>query len=172
LQNILYTAQLGLKQPIAIRYPRGRGNFPDWATKYFGNYTPIAIGAAHCLREGHTIAVLSAGTIGNNVTDALINLSENTIAHYDFPFVKPLDEKSLHAIFSKYTEIITIEDGTVVGGFGSAIATFAAQYHYNASVQIMGVPDKFIEHGTVFELQQYCKIDVKSLELFFSTKRK
>jgi 1-deoxy-D-xylulose-5-phosphate synthase len=164
LQNILYTAQLGLEHPIAIRYPRGRGQISDWKRPY----QTIAIGNAHCIKEGTKVAVLSNGTIGNNVSQALENLQNpSAIAHFDFPFVKPLDEKRLHTIFSKFQTIITIEDGVISGGFGSAILEFAAANNYQSKIQLLGVQDEFIEQGTVLELQQICKMDVTSLELLF-----
>ena len=164
LQNILYTAQLGLDHPIAIRYPRGRGQNSHWKS----TYQQIAIGKGQRIQEGTQLAVLSNGTIGNNVTQALENLNlPNAIAHFDFPFVKPLDEALLHTIFSKFEMVITIEDGVVSGGFGSAVLEFAAANNYHSKIQILGVPDEFIEQGTVLELQQYCKIDVSSLQSFF-----
>lgn len=164
LQNILYTAQLGLDHPIAIRYPRGRGQNRHWKSPY----QKIAIGKGQCIQEGTQFAVLSNGTIGNNVTQALENLNlPNGIAHFDFPFVKPLDESLLHTIFSKFETVITVEDGVVSGGFGSAILEFAAANNYHSKIQILGVPDEFIEQGTVLELQQYCKIDVSSLQNLF-----
>ena len=164
LQNILYTAQLGLEHPIAIRYPRGRGQNTNWKSPY----QKITIGKANCLKEGTKVAVVSNGTIGNNVAQALDNLNyPSTIAQYDFPFVKPLDEELLHAIFSKFETIITIEDGVISGGFGSAILEFAAANNYHAKIQLLGVPDEFIEQGTVLELQQICKMDVSSLEVLF-----
>jgi len=165
LQNILYTAQLGLEHPIAIRYPRGRGQNTNWKSPY----QKITIGKANCLKEGTKVAVVSNGTIGNNVIQALENLQNpSAFAHFDFPFVKPLDEKLLHTIFSKFETIISIEDGVISGGFGSAILEFAAANNYHSKIQILGVPDVFIEQGTVLELQQYCKIDVLSLEKVFS----
>jgi 1-deoxy-D-xylulose-5-phosphate synthase len=165
LQNILYTAQLGLEHPIAIRYPRGRGQNTNWKSPY----QKITIGKAHCVKKGTNVAVVSNGTIGNNVSQALENLQNPTaIAHFDFPFVKPLDEALLHTIFSKFETIITIEDGVVSGGFGSAILEFASANNYHSKIQILGVPDVFIEQGTVLELQQYCKIDVLSLKQIFS----
>ncbi len=164
LQNILYTAQLGLEHPIAIRYPRGRGQNTHWQTPY----QTIPIGKAYCIKEGTEIAVLSNGTIGNNVTQALENLNyPEEIAHFDFPFVKPLDETLLHTIFSKFDTIITVEDGVITGGFGSSILEFSAANKYHSSVRLLGIPDEFIEQGTVLELQQYCKIDVTSLEALF-----
>jgi 1-deoxy-D-xylulose-5-phosphate synthase len=92
----------------------------------------------------------------------------SAISHYDFPFVKPLDELLLHSIFTKFKTIITIEDGVINGGFGSAILEFASVNNYHSKIQILGVPDEFIEQGTVLELQQYCKIDVLSLEKVFN----
>jgi 1-deoxy-D-xylulose-5-phosphate synthase len=170
LQNILYTAQLGLKHPIAIRYPRGRGVISDWQARYFGKYEKIEIGVAQCLKKGTQIAVLSNGPIGKNVTLALANLNNPiTIAHYDFAFVKPLDENELHSIFKTFKSIITLENGVISGGFGSAVLEFASRNNYSANVKILGIPDVFIEHGTVDELQLYCNIAVKNLEIIFSS---
>ena len=166
LRNILYTAQLGLYHPLAIRYPRGRGSILDWQKPY----EKIEIGKANCLKNGTKIAVLSNGTIGNNVTLALakINNSEN-IAHFDFAFVKPLDEDLLHSIFKDFKSIITVEDGVIKGGFGSAVLEFSALHNYSSKIQILGIPDEFIEQGSIEELQQYCKIDVLSLSTIFSS---
>jgi 1-deoxy-D-xylulose-5-phosphate synthase len=170
LQNILFTAQLGLNHPIAIRYPRGRGVITDWQNQYLGKYKKIEIGKSICIKEGAKVAVLSNGTIGNNVTLAIGKMQyPETIAHYDFPFVKPLDINALHSIFTKFKTIITIEDGVVKGGFGSAILEFASENNYSSNITVLGIPDEFIEQGTVTELQQYCKIDVKSLQILFST---
>lgn len=169
LQNILYTAQLGLPHPIAIRYPRGRGVLPNWQVENFGYYEKIQIGEAKCLKDGTKIAVLSAGTIGNNVIEALKESTHSeTIAHYNFSFIKPLDINTLKTIFSKFENIITIEDGVKKGGFGSAILEFAASNNFKNNIEILGVPDEFIEHGTVAQLQQLCNIDVKSLVNLFS----
>lgn len=169
LQNILYTVQKGLNHPIAIRYPRGRGVISDWEVKNFGHYELIEIGKADCLKNGTKTAVLSTGTIGNNVTLALQECpNSDTIAHYDFPFIKPLDIKLLQDVFSEFEQIITIEDGVVNGGFGSAVLEFAATHNYKNNIKNLGVPDHFIEHGTVHQLQQICKIDVKSLVNLFS----
>ena len=160
LRNILYTAQLGLNNPIAIRYPRGRGEIVDWQKPY----EKIEIGEANYLKEGTTTAVLSNGTIGNSVTLALAKMNNpETIAHYDFAFVKPLDENALHTIFNEFEKIITIEDGVIKGGFGSAILEFASQNNYSIPVLNLGIPDEFIEQGTVEELHHYCKIDVGSI---------
>ncbi|MBF4467084.1 1-deoxy-D-xylulose-5-phosphate synthase [Flavobacterium sp. LC2016-12] len=173
LQNILYTAQLGLNHPIAIRYPRGRGVLPNWEVENFGHYEKIKIGEASCLKNGTKIAVLSTGSIGNNVIEALDECSNSDeIAHYDFPFIKPLDNNILHSVFSDFNSIITIEEATINGGFGSAVLEFAAANKYKNNIQILGIPDIFIEHGTVNQLQQLCKIDVKSLVNLFSNDSK
>ncbi len=160
LRNIMYTAQLGLDHPIAIRYPRGRGITVDWQQPF----EAIEIGKGVCLQEGTNIAVLSIGTIAKNVTEA-IDLVDNkaSVAHYDLRFVKPLDEKLLHSVFKKFDNIITIEDGTINGGFGSAILEFASKHKYNNSIAVLGVPDIFINHGTIEELQQLCIIDAVSI---------
>jgi 1-deoxy-D-xylulose-5-phosphate synthase len=169
LQNILYTASLGLPHPIAIRYPRGRGKYSNSEFRIQNlEFEKIEIGKAHLLKNGTKTAVLSTGFIGNNVSLALENGNQpETIAHYDFGFIKPLDEKLLHEIFNSFETIITIEDGTIKGGFGSAIVEFASENNYSKPVKVIGIPDTFIEHGTVEELQKFCKIDVKSLENLF-----
>lgn len=170
LRNILYTASLGLKYPIAIRYPRGRGKFSDYELRITNyEFKKIEIGKAHLLKNGTKIAVLSTGFIGNNVSLALDKIENtDTIAHYDFGFVKPLDEKLLHAILKKYETLITIEDGTIMGGFGAAIIEFASENNYKNNIKVIGIPDNFIEHGTVAELQKICKIDVESLIKLFN----
>ncbi|BDU24627.1 1-deoxy-D-xylulose-5-phosphate synthase [Flavobacterium sp. GSB-24] len=169
LQNILYTAQLGLNHPIAIRYPRGRGVIQNWEVENFGHYKKINFGKAECLKDGTEVAVLSAGTIGNNVIEALKECpNSEAIAHYNFSFIKPLDINTLNTIFSNFKTIITIEDGVKKGGFGSAILEFAASNNFKNDIEILGVPDEFIEHGTVAQLQQLCKVDVKSLINLFS----
>lgn len=166
LRNMMYTAQLGLTNPIAIRYPRGRGELVDWKQPF----EKTEIGKANLLKEGSTIAILSNGYIGKNVTDALAKTDHPAnFAHYDFPFVKPLDEGMLHQIFTNYSEIITIEDGAIKGGFGSAVCEFASQFNYHSNIRVLGIPDTFIEQGSVLELQQFCKIDVESLVSILST---
>jgi 1-deoxy-D-xylulose-5-phosphate synthase len=164
LQNIMYTAQLGLQNPIAIRYPRGRGEFTNWKKNHAKKYEKIAIGKGICLKNGTKTAIISTGTIGNCVTKAIDLLKNSeTIAHYHFGFVKPLDEVLLHHIFQKYQNVVTVEDGTIVGGFGTAILEFAAISNYKVLVKNLGIPDVFIEHGTVAELQKICGLDVESL---------
>ncbi|WP_022828858.1 1-deoxy-D-xylulose-5-phosphate synthase [Flavobacterium antarcticum] len=170
LQNILYTAQLGLPHPIAIRYPRGRGITVDWQKNHLGSYEEIQIGKGFQLQKGTSFAVISTGTIGNNVSDALnLRAKDIFISHYHFPWVKPMDEELLHHIFKQYSTILSVEDGTVKGGFGSGIAEFASKHNYKNDLQILGIPDTFIEHGTVHELQEICKIDAKSLQIVFES---
>ena len=168
LQNILYTASLGLKNPIAIRYPRGRGKNIDW--KFPSDFQKIQIGKAKKLRKGKGIAILSTGTLADNVSKALdeIEDTDHYFAHYHFGFIKPLDEKKLHKICDKFSTIITVEDGVTTGGFGSSILEFSAKNDYVNEIFLCGVPDYFIEHGTVDELQQFCNLDVDGLKSLFS----
>jgi 1-deoxy-D-xylulose-5-phosphate synthase len=164
LQNILYTASLGLKHPIAIRYPRGRGKNEKWKTPI--DFQKIEIGKAHRLKKGKKIAVLSTGTIASNVSQAIQEVDDSDkIAHYDFGFIKPLDEKVLHKICTKFASILTVEDGVITGGFGSAVLEFAAKNDYINEIFLCGIPDKFIEQGTVDELQQLCNIDIDALKI-------
>ena len=158
LRNILYTSQLGLNHPIAIRYPRGRGFSIDWKKPF----EAIELGTGVCLQKGTNSAILSLGTIGNNVTKALEEFP--AIAHYDMRFAKPLDEKLLHTICANFNYIITIEDSVKKGGFGSAILEFIAKYNYKNSVKILGIQDHFVEHGTIEELQKMNGIDSGSIK--------
>ncbi len=168
LQNIMYTASLGLNHPIAIRYPRGRGVIIDWKENYFGKYQKIEIGKGKQLQNGFKTAILSTGTIGNNVIEALSKTKNATdFSHYNFPFVKPLDTKLLKEIFLKYDQVITIEENVILGGFGSAINQFYLNNNYTILIKNIGISDRFIEHGTVLELQKICGIDVDSLIEFF-----
>ena len=165
LRNILYTAQLGLKNPIAIRYPRGTGNNINWQQPF----EKTAIGKGVQLKKGSKTAILSIGTIAKNVTDA-IELANNSteIAHFDMRFVKPLDESLLHQIFKDYKNVFTIEDGSIKGGFGTAILEFASENEYQNKIKVLGIPDNFIEHGSVLELQHKIGLDAKNLAILFS----
>jgi 1-deoxy-D-xylulose-5-phosphate synthase len=166
LRNGMYTAQLGLDHPIAIRYPRGRGYIQNWQLPF----EKIEIGKARRLSKGRKIAILSTGTIGNNVLQALEQTENRDLfSHYHFPFIKPLDIDTLKEICNSHEQLITIEDGSVLGGFGSTIATFMSIHYTGLSVKILGIPDEFIEHGTVIEQQRKCKIDVNSLITIFSS---
>ena len=158
LRNILYTSQLGLHQPIAIRYPRGRGVLIDWKKPF----EIIEIGTGVCLRDGEDIAILSIGTIGNSVTKALEEFPN--IAHYDMRFSKPLDEKLVHTICANFKQIITLEDGVKKGGFGSAILEFMGKHNYKNKVKVLGIQDHFVEHGTIEELQKKNGIDISSIK--------
>jgi 1-deoxy-D-xylulose-5-phosphate synthase len=161
LRNLMYTAQLGNKGPFAIRYPRGRGVMTDWHKPF----REIEIGRARKIIEGTDIAILTIGHAGNIVSDAILRLeAENiSVAHYDMRFVKPLDKECLHTIFKKFNSVITVEDGTVVGGLGSAVIEFMCDNGYKADVTRLGVPDRFIEHGTQSELYKECGFDADSI---------
>ena len=156
LRNIMYTTQLGLKQPIAIRYPRGRGVTIDWKQPF----KKIKIGKGIQLKQGKKLAILSIGTIANNVSDAV---SDFNVSHYDLRFVKPLDKTLLHQIFTTYQNIVTIEDNCIKGGFGSAIIEFASTYNYTIPITQLGIPDVFIEHGNLIQLQKSIGIDTDSI---------
>ena len=162
LRNIMYTAQQGLEHPIAIRYPRGRGKILDWKQEF----KSISIGTGVQLQEGQKIAVLSVGAIANNVQNAIENLE---IAHFDMRFIKPLDKRLLKDIFKNYSTIVTVENGTIRGGFGSAVLEFAAQHNFKNTIYIKGIPDEFIEHGTTKELQKQLGLDDDALRVFLKT---
>ncbi|GLB53459.1 1-deoxy-D-xylulose-5-phosphate synthase [Neptunitalea chrysea] len=162
LRNILYTAQLGLDAPIAIRYPRGNGTTVNWQQPF----ETITIGKGTTLTTGTTIALLSIGTITKNVSQAIDNLQaeHEKVSHYDMRFVKPLDTQLLHDIFLHHKAIITIEDGCISGGFGESVLAFANAHNYTQQVYTLGIPDAFIEHGNTAFLQEICKIDVVSIK--------
>jgi 1-deoxy-D-xylulose-5-phosphate synthase len=166
LRNIMFTASEGLNHPIAIRYPRGRGENVNWRQPF----EKIQIGKIKELKKGIKVAVLSTGTIGNNVTKAL-NEVENPsfFSHFHFPFIKPLDLEAVKSIINEHDHIVTIEDGVIKGGFGEQISAILATNNLNKSIIHLGVPDSFVEHGTVFELQQLCKIDVINLIQLLNT---
>lgn len=165
LRNIMYTAQLGLELPIAIRYPRGRGITTDWKQPF----NKINIGKGSQLKEGNKLAVLSIGTIAKNISDAIGMVTKpKEIAHYDLRFVKPLDEMLLHDILKKYDTVITVEDNSINGGFGSAVLEFASTYNYKNTIKILGIPDTFIEHGSVKGLQESLGLDTESLMHVFN----
>ncbi|MCP1997008.1 1-deoxy-D-xylulose-5-phosphate synthase [Flavobacterium sp. HSC-61S13] len=159
LRNILYTAQLGLDGPIAIRYPRGRGVLTVWQKPF----EKINIESIHKLRKGDKFAMISTGTIGNNVSKAFELTKTLLGSHYHFPIIKPLNEKELHRIAQTHSHIYTIEEGVIAGGFGSKIAAFVAEFYPNVSVKILGVPDSFIEQASVLEQEEECGIDVPSV---------
>ncbi len=162
LRNLMYTAQLEeITGPFSIRYPRGNGVMVNWKTPF----KKIEIGKGRKLKDGKNVAILSLGHPGNFVTKAIEKLEiENIdVAHYDLRFAKPLDETMLHEVFSRYKKIITIEDGTIVGGVGSAILEFMAENNYHAQIKRLGIPDKFIEHGEPNELYLECGFSIQNI---------
>ena len=162
LRNLMYTSQLeSTTNPFVIRYPRGEGVMTDWQRPM----KEIIIGTGRKLKEGKEIAILSFGHPGNFAATAIRDVRAEGIdaGHYDMRFVKPLDEEMLHEVFSKYQKIITIEDGTVVGGFGSAILEFMNEHGYKADVNIMGIPDHIVEHGSPKELYNEVGIDANHI---------
>lgn len=158
LRNLMYTSQLeSTEYPFVIRYPRGEGVMPEWKTPF----EAIPIGKGRKLKDGDEVAILTFGHPGNFAQAAIRELRTEGInpAHYDIRFVKPIDEDLLHEVFNKYKKVITVEDGTIVGGFGSAVLEFMAAHHYTAEVKILGIPDRLVEHGTVKELHRECNYD-------------
>lgn len=162
LRNLMYTAQLKNYGAFAIRYPRGSGVMVNWQKPF----AAIPIGKGRKVSDGLNIAILSIGHPGNFVQQALKQLPEDILkpAHYDLRFVKPLDEVLLHEVFKSYNKIITVEDGTINGGFGSAILEFMSNNNYTARVVRLGVPDKFIEHGSLTELYRECGFDAEGIK--------
>ena len=162
LRNLMYTAQLDEnKNPFVIRYPRGQGVMPEWRTPM----EKIAIGKGRIIKEGEDIAILTIGHPGNFAVEACRALTTEGInaAHYDMRFAKPLDEALLHEIASKFAKVITVEDGTVVGGFGSAVLEFMAAHNYNPDMKILGIPERIVEHGKPEELHRECGYDAKAI---------
>jgi len=158
LRNLMFTAQLEKNaMPFSIRYPRGNGVMVDWKKPF----KEIKIGTGRRVKNGSDIAVLSIGHIGNSALEAVAELEQDGIsaALYDIRFVKPIDELLLHEVFGKFDKIITVENGTIIGGLGSAVLEFMADNGYQAQVKRLGVPDKFIEHGTQQELYKECGYD-------------
>ena len=162
LRNLMYTAQLESTQnPFVIRYPRGEGVMPEWKTEM----KEIKIGTGRKLKDGTDIAILSFGHPGNFAAAAIRDLKNDGLnpAHYDMRFAKPLDEELLHEVFSKFEKIITVEDGTIVGGFGSAVLEFMNEHNYKAEIKILGIPDRLVEHGTPKELHHECGYDAQAI---------
>ncbi len=164
LRHLMYTAQLPDKGTFVIRYPRGRGVCTDWRCPM----EEIVIGTGRRLLEGNDVAVLSLGPIGNNVTKAISEMQEEgnptSVAHYDMRFAKPLDTKLLEEIAGKFKKIVTIEDGCIQGGFGSAVTEWMTDHGHHPTIKRLGLPDTFVEHGSVSELQAIVGIDVNSIK--------
>lgn len=163
LRNLMYTAQLETNElPFVIRYPRGEGVMPEWKTEM----KEITIGTGRKLKEGEQVVILSLGHPGNFAAAAIRELKNDGLnpGHYDMRFAKPLDEALLHDACRRYDKIITVEDGTIEGGFGSAILEFMAQHGYKNDVKILGIPDRLVEHGTPKELQRECGYDAVAIK--------
>lgn len=160
LRNIMFTAQQGLDSPIAIRYPRGRGQIVDWKK----SFETVEIGKGRSLRKGKKLAVISIGTMATLVESCLNHYDKNNdIAHFDIRFLKPLDKSLLEKVFTDFNTVVTIEDGCLKGGLADAIREFASQNFYTKKISSIGIPDEFIEHGTVDELRSYLKMDIENL---------
>jgi len=162
LRNLMYTAQLDTNiHPFVIRYPRGEGVMPEWKTPM----KAIAIGTGRKIKDGEDIAILTLGHPGNFAAAAIRDLKNDGLnpALYDMRFAKPLDEKLLHEVFGKFDRIITVEDGAITGGFGSAVMEFMAQHNYKADIKLLGIPDHIIEHGTLKELHKECGFDANGI---------
>lgn len=160
LRRLMFTAQLPGKGAFVIRYPRGRGVLVDWHCPL----EEVEVGKGRKLSEGDDIAILSIGTVGNNVQKAICNLNvKKSVAHYDMRFLKPLDEDILHEVGKKFRNVITVEDGVRNGGMGSAVMEWFADHDYDVRVKRLGLPDYFVEHGTVAQLQHIVGIDVDGI---------
>lgn len=161
LRNLMYTAQLDPPGPFVIRYPRGKGVTVDWKKPF----TRIGIGKGRLIREGSDVAILSIGPIGNEVTKAIHMLEKEHIsaAHFDMRFLKPIDNLLLKSVFTRFDHIITVEDGTCVGGLGSAVIEYMNDNSYRARVVRLGIPDRFVDHGTQEELYRECGFDAPGI---------
>ena len=157
LRNLMFTAQQENMGPFSIRYPRGNGVMSDWRRAM----KAIPVGKGRKICDGEDVAVLTIGHIGNEAVKAIIELNSDGIypAHYDMRFVKPLDEEMLHEVFNKFSKVVTVEDGCVQGGLGSAVLEFMADHNYSARIFRLGIPDKIIEHGEQSELWAECGYD-------------
>ena len=161
LRNLMYTAQLENKGTFSIRYPRGTGVMTEWKTPF----KEIKVGTGRKLTNGDDIAILTIGHPGNFTQKAIESLKKEgvSVAHYDMRFVKPIDEVMLHEVFSKFSKVITVEDGCIMGGFGSAVIEFMADHKYQAEVKRLGIPDTYIHHGKVEELHAECGFDTNGI---------
>jgi 1-deoxy-D-xylulose-5-phosphate synthase len=161
LRNLMYTAQLKNHGPFSIRYPRGRGSMADWKQPF----REIEIGKARLLKRGKDIAVLTLGTAGNLAAEAIAKLENEGVEaeHWDMRFAKPIDSECLHSVFKRFRNVLTVEDGALAGGFGSAVIEFMSDNGYQASVKRLGVPDTFVDHGSPVELYKECGFDPDSI---------
>jgi 1-deoxy-D-xylulose-5-phosphate synthase len=161
MRNMMYTAQLDPKGPMVIRYPRGKGVMIDWKKPF----TRMEIGKGQMLRDGSDLAILSLGPIGNEASKAIEELEKQhiSVAHFDMRFLKPLDNKLLKSIFSRFNKIITVEDASIVGGLGSAVIEYMNDNSYKAKVIRLGIPDRFVDHGSQEELYRECGYDAAGI---------
>lgn len=161
MRNMMYTAQLKPSGPMVIRYPRGRGVMVDWKQAF----SEVKIGKGQQLREGNDLAILTLGPIGNQAAQAIDMLEKEHIsaAHFDMRFLKPLDNKLLKTVFSGFKKIITVEDASIVGGLGSAVIEYMNDNSYKAKVIRLGIPDRFVDHGTQEELYKECGYDSEGI---------
>lgn len=160
LRNMMFTAQLPNQGPVVIRYPRGKGVMVDWRNEM----QPIEVGKGRCVREGTDVAILSLGHIGNNAVKAAESVEDLSVAVYDMRYLKPLDTQLLDEVIQRgFKKIITIEDGSVMGGLGSAVLEYFASVGATVPVTLLGVPDHFVPHGSVAQLQHDCGIDVEGI---------
>ena len=159
LRNMMYTAQLPDKGPFAIRYPRGNGYMAEWRTPF----KELEIGRGQCLCEGGKVAVVSIGAIGNVALNAIRRFPEGTVSLYDMRFLKPIDEELLEEVFQKHNRVITLEDGCITGGLGDAVIEYMTAHGHQATVVRMGIPDKFVEHGTTQQLRAECGFDEENI---------
>ncbi len=156
LRRLMYTAQLPNKGPFVIRYPRGGGELQDWRCPF----EEVKVGTGRKLKDGTDVAVLSIGPIGNNVTRAIAELGDSvSVAHYDMRFLKPLDESILDEVGRKFKRVITVENGVRNGGMGSAVTEWMSDHGYEPHIKRLGLPDRFVQHGKVSELQAIVGID-------------
>lgn len=160
LRNLMYTAQLEGKGPFVIRYPRGNGVLTNWRCPF----EEIKVGTGRKLRDGNDVAVLTIGPIGNDVTKVIDEIKELSVAHYDMRFLKPLDEDILHEVGKKFRRIVTVENGVRKGGLGSAVLEWMSDHDYDVKVTRMGLPDQFVEHGTIDQLREIIGLDNESIK--------
>lgn len=162
LRNLMYTATLHQDGPFSIRYPRGQGVMPEWKTPM----ESLEIGKGRMISDGEEVAVLTVGHVGNYAVQACKKLKDEDLhpAHYDMRFVKPLDEEMLHEVFTHFNKVITVEDGCLMGGFGSAVIEFMTDHSYTAQVKRLGIPDKIVEHGEQIQLHRECGYDPEGIE--------
>lgn len=163
LRNLMYTAQLPREgNAFTIRYPRGQGVMPEWKTEM----KEVEVGKGRLIKDGEDVAILTLGHIGNYAITACEELAKEGLnpAHYDLRFAKPIDEEMLHEVFQNFSKVITVEDGCIVGGVGSAVLEFMAENNYQAQIKRLGIPDRIVEHGEQLELHKECNFDPQGIK--------